>query len=83
MRILGRLFDKFPSLHDNIEMYTGSSAGGLVASALATHSYDEAKKCTTQEQFARIFHATICRDAYSADGWQVFDSVAVSYILRR
>lgn len=56
-KILQRLINKYPHLLNNVDVFAGTSAGSILASALATGvSKEQIDSLLSQESIRTIFH---------------------------
>lgn len=68
--LMRRILEKFPQLESKFKLLCGTSAGGLVAAAIATKGFTEAYKFLMSPEFMKqVFLTSYSHSVYSVNGW--------------
>jgi patatin-like phospholipase/acyl hydrolase len=67
-KILQRLLKQFPNLLDEVDVFAGTSAGAILASALACDMVDSIDNMLSQKNLTSIFNRTFCHKVSSLGG---------------
>lgn len=67
-RILKRLINKIPNFLQHVDVYAGTSAGSILASALASDSVNDIDQMLSEKNLREIFSRSFCHKVSSLGG---------------
>lgn len=68
---LRRIFERFPTMEKRFRLVAGTSAGALVAGAMATKGFAETYRLMMQPDFMKkVFTDSYAHDVYALNGWR-------------
>lgn len=67
-KLLQRLLQEFPNLIDNVDVFAGTSAGAILASALASGLEKTTDVLLSEDNIKLIFRRSVCQKVESLGG---------------